>query len=85
MKGSIHSLYQEALYGSVTDKLSYDVISLIALIDRVKRAAERYIQNENRIASTNVNNIESGNIPVANNINEMVSDLGAISSDQCSP
>ena len=69
----------------MTDKLSYDVISLIALIDRVKRAAERYIQNENRIANTNVNNIESGNIPVANNINEMVSDLGAISSDQCSP
>ena len=41
LKGSIHSLYQEALYGRVTDKLSYDIISLIALIDRVKRATDR--------------------------------------------
>ena len=38
LKGAIHSLYQEALYARVTDKLSYDIIRLIALIDRVKRA-----------------------------------------------
>ena len=64
----------------MTDKLSYDIISLVALIDCVKRAADRYIQNTNLI-----NNIELGNIPVANDINEMVSDLGAVSSDQFSP
>ena len=47
LKESIHSLYQEALYGQVTDKLSYDIIILIASIDRVKKAADRYIRNEN--------------------------------------
>ena len=68
----------------MTDKLSYDIISLIALIDRIKRAADRCIWNDNQIANTNVNNIEPRNIPLANDINEMVSDLGAISSDQFS-
>ena len=58
LKGNIHSLYQEALYARVTDKLSYDIIGLVALIDRVKCAAHRYIWNEERIADTkNVNNI----------------------------
>ena len=40
LKGDIHSLYQEVLYGRVTDKLSYDIIGLVALIDCVKQAAE---------------------------------------------
>ena len=40
LKGDIHSLYQEALYARVTDKLSYDIIGLVALIDCVKRAAD---------------------------------------------
>ena len=35
LKGAIHSLYQEALYAPGTDKLSYDIIGLVALIDRV--------------------------------------------------
>ena len=39
LKGSIHSLYQEALYSQVTDKLSYDIISLIGRIDHLKRVA----------------------------------------------
>ena len=43
LKGNTHSLYQEALYTRVSDKLSYDIIGLISLIDRVKRAALRYI------------------------------------------
>ena len=30
LKGNIHSLYQEALYARVTDKLSYDIIGLVA-------------------------------------------------------
>ena len=85
LNGSFHSLYQEALYGQVTDKLSNDIISHITLIHHVKRAADRYIWNENLISNTTVNNIEPGNTQVANDINEMVSDLGAISSDQFSP
>ena len=43
LKGSIHSLYQEALYCRVNDKLSYDIISLIGRLDHVKRVADRYI------------------------------------------
>ena len=33
IKGNINALYQEALYAHVTDKLSYDIIGQIALID----------------------------------------------------
>ena len=36
LKGYILSLYQEALYAQETNKLSYDIIGLVALIDRVK-------------------------------------------------
>ena len=50
LKGAIHSLYQEALYARVTNKLAYDIIGLVALIDCVKQAAYRYLRIENRIA-----------------------------------
>ena len=73
LKGSIHPLYQDALYAWVTDKLSYDIISLIALIDSVKRAANRYIRNENRIANLTILNVEP-----SNDISERVSELGVI-------
>ena len=69
----------------MTDKFSYDIISLIALIDRVKRAANRYIRNKNRIANTMVQNVEPRNNLVTNDINEMVSDLGVIPRDHSSP
>ena len=36
LKGDIHSLYQEALFAQVTHKLSYEIIGLVALIDRIK-------------------------------------------------
>ena len=52
LKGNTHSLYQEALYARVSDKLSYDIIGLVSLIDRVKHAAHRYIRNEEHIAET---------------------------------
>ena len=32
LKGDIHSLYQEALYACVTDKLSYDIIELVTYL-----------------------------------------------------
>ena len=51
----------------------------------MKRAANRYIQNEIRMASTTVLNVELSNNIVTNDINEMVSDLGVISSDNNSP
>ena len=54
-------------------KLSYDIISLIALIDRMKRAANRYIRNENRMANTTVIIVEPSNNMDTNDINEMVS------------
>ena len=59
LKGNIHSLYLEALYARVTDKLSYDVIGLVGLIDRIKRGVHRYIRNEERIANAKCNNIAS--------------------------
>ena len=38
-KEDIQSLYQESIYGHVCAKLSYEIIGLISLIDRVKNAA----------------------------------------------
>ena len=43
----------------MTDKLSYDVIGLVGLIDRIKRGVHRYIRNEERIANAKCNNIAS--------------------------
>ena len=85
LKGAIHSLYQEALYARVTDKLSYDIIGLVALIDHVKWAADRYIRNENRIANTKVLSTEHNSNTVINDINERVSELGLVPSDNNSP
>ena len=85
LKGIIHSFYQEAIYARVTDKLSYDIISLIALIDHVKRAANRYIRNENRMANTIVLNVKPSNKTATNDISERVSELGVIPSDNNSP
>ena len=62
MKGKIHSLYQEPIYAHASEKLSYDVIGLIPLIDQVKNAALRLIWNDERMAETaRVNNIISSN------------------------
>ena len=36
LKGEIHSLYQESIYAHASEKLSYDVIGLISLIDWLK-------------------------------------------------
>ena len=76
LKGDIHSLYQESLYARVTNKLSYDIIGLVALIDSVKQAADRYLRNEQRIA-----NAERSSNTVTNDINERVSELGPVPSD----
>ena len=63
IKGNINALYQEALYASVTDKLSYDIIGQIALIDRVKHAAQRFIRGEAPIKDIiRVNDITTSDI-----------------------
>ena len=66
----------------MTDKLSYDIIGLVALIDHVKRAADRYIRNEKQMANTTVLNTEHSS---NNDINERVSELGVVPSDNNSP
>ena len=68
LKGDIHSLYQEALYARVTDKLSYDIIGLVALIDRVKRAADQYLRNEQQIANATALNAEQSSNEVGVNV-----------------
>ena len=63
LKGDIKALYQEALYTRVTDKLSYDIIGEIALIDPVKSAAQRLIQVEAPINVTmRVNDIVTSDV-----------------------
>ena len=62
LKGEIHSLYEESIYAHASDKLSYDVIGLISLIDRVKNAALRLIRNDVGMAETaRVNSIIASN------------------------
>ena len=76
LKGNTHSLYQEALYACVSDKLSYDIIGLVSLIDRVKRAGHRYIRNEEHIAETiRVNKI------ITSDAKEILFELGSLPCD----
>ena len=71
LKGEIQSLYQESIYAHAPGKLSYDIIGLMSLIDRVKNAALRLIQNEERMAETaRVNNV------IANNAKQRLSQSG---------
>ena len=56
--------------------LSYDIIGLVALIDWVKRAAHRYIRNEERIAET-----QRVNKDIASDVKETLSEPGPASSD----
>ena len=60
----------------MTNKLSYDIIGLVALIDCVKGAAKRYLRNEEQIANTKHNSE-----PIANDIQERLSELGSVPCD----
>ena len=64
------------MYARVLDKLSYDIIGQVALIDRVKRTAHRYIQNEKRIVDT-----QRVNKDTASDVKESLSEPGPASSD----
>ena len=65
----------------MTDKLSYDIIGLVALIDCIKQAADRYLRNEQQIANTTALNAEHSSNTVTNDINERVSELGPVPLD----
>ena len=60
----------------MTDKLSYEIIGLVALIDCVKRAANRYLHNEERIANT-----KHSSEPITNDVKERLSELGSVPCD----
>ena len=53
----------------MTDKFSYDIIGLVALIDCVKLAADRYLHNEQQIANNTTLNAEYSSKTVTNDIN----------------
>ena len=62
MEEEILLLYRKALCVHVSEKLSYDVIDPISLIDRVRTAGLRYIPTEERMAEkARVNNIIASN------------------------
>ena len=69
------------MYAQVTFKLSYDIIGLVALIDHVKQAADRYLGNEQQKANTRIFNAEHSSKTVTNDINERVSELGTVPCD----
>ena len=77
-QGSIHSLYQNALCSRVTDKLSYDIINTIGLLERIKKAANRYIRHEMNEVNAKFNN-ES--FPTDINTNEFVSGLRLVTNE----
>ena len=75
-KEDIQSLYQESIYAHVPGKLSYEIIGLISLIDRVKNAAHRFIRNEERMAETaRINSV------IASNSKQKLSQSGPLPSD----
>ena len=76
LRGSINSLYQEALYAPVTDKLSYDIISLMGLIDWIKKVTHWFICNAAPITDIiRVNDI------AASDVRESLSGPGVTSCD----
>ena len=76
MKEELQSLYQESIYAHAPEKLSYDIIGLMSLIDRVKTAALGLIQNKECMAEmARVNNV------IANNAKQRLSQSGPSPSD----
>ena len=77
-QGSIHSLYQNALCSRVTDKLSYDIINTIGLLECIKKATNRYIRREMNELNAKFNN-ES--VPTDIDTNEFVSGLRLVNNE----
>ena len=63
----------------MTDKLSYDIIGLVALIDRVKQAANRYLHNKEQRANTTTVSTEHSS--KTNDVIERLSELGSVPCD----
>ena len=46
LKGEIHSLYYESILAHTAEKLSYDILGLISVIDRIKRDGFRLVRGQ---------------------------------------
>ena len=46
LKGEIHSLYHESILAHTSEKLSYDILGLISVIDRIKGAGFRLVRGQ---------------------------------------
>ena len=62
----------------MTDKLSYDIINTIGLLERIKKAANRYIRCEMYELNAKFNNVSA---PIDSDTNEVVSDLRLINNE----
>ena len=54
LKGEIHSLYHESILAHTSEKLSYDIIGLISVIDRIKGAGFRLVRSQDAVTETGV-------------------------------
>ena len=46
LKGDIHSLHLESILAHTSEKLSYDILGLVSVIDRIKGAGFRLIRGQ---------------------------------------
>ena len=46
LKWEIHSLYRESIFAHTAEKLSYDILELISVIYRIKRAGVRLVRGQ---------------------------------------
>ena len=46
LKGEIHSLYYESILAHTAERLSYDILGLRSVIDRIKRAGVRLVRDQ---------------------------------------
>ena len=52
LKGEIHSLYHESILAHTSEKLSYDILGLISVIDRIKGARFRLVRGQEAVSET---------------------------------
>ena len=52
LKGEIHSLYHVSILAHTSEKLSYDIIGLISVINRIKGAGFRLVRSQEAVTET---------------------------------
>ena len=52
LKGEIHSLHHESILAQTSEKLSYDILGLISVIDRIKGAGFRLVRGQEAMIET---------------------------------